>query len=430
MQFKSVVSLPGMQWFFFIFCNIVVVPPTLQSAYSLPAGSYIALMQNYLIVTAVACLVQVLFGHRRALMEGPAGLWWGTLLSVTAAEASAGIPLSDIGGSFALGAALTGVMTFLIGWFGIGSRLSRLFTPPLMAVYMLLFTAQVSTIFFKSMLGLSFSAGGGEPIIHWGPFALAVVISLSTVLFLVFMPPTYRKFSMLMAIIIGWAMYYGLFSRETEIAEKATFALNLLPLGVPEHIRIEIVLLSVFTGLVNLSNTFGTIKSSELYYDKKDENLYKRTFMASGALTVLGAPFGCLPMTPFGSSIGLINQTGDKTIKPVIYGSIVLLLIGLNSPLLMFFASIPSVITSAVMLISYMTLLWPFMTFLNHTNLNPRNIYRISIPVCFGIFLIGVPHSYFAGLPEILIPFVGNGLLMGVLISALLEALVPWDKVK
>ncbi|MDH8517145.1 solute carrier family 23 protein, partial [Klebsiella pneumoniae] len=82
----------GFQWFFFIFCNTVVVPPTLQSAFQLPASALITLTQYGFITTGLACLAQALLGHRRAIMEGPTGLWWSTILTVTVGEAARGTP--------------------------------------------------------------------------------------------------------------------------------------------------------------------------------------------------------------------------------------------------------------------------------------------------------------------------------------------------
>ncbi len=83
-------TLAGFQWFFFIFCNTVVVPPTLQSAFQLPASALITLTQYGFITTGLACLAQALLGHRRAIMEGPTGLWWSTILTVTVGEAARG----------------------------------------------------------------------------------------------------------------------------------------------------------------------------------------------------------------------------------------------------------------------------------------------------------------------------------------------------
>ncbi len=44
----------------------------------------------------------------------------------------------------------------LIGFSGLGHRLARLFTPSVMVLFMLMLGAQLTTIFFKGMLGLPF----------------------------------------------------------------------------------------------------------------------------------------------------------------------------------------------------------------------------------------------------------------------------------
>jgi xanthine/uracil permease len=75
--------LSGFQWFFFIFCNTVVVPPTLLSAFQLPQSSLLTLTQYAFLATALACFAQAFCGHRRAIMEGPGGLWWGTILTIS-----------------------------------------------------------------------------------------------------------------------------------------------------------------------------------------------------------------------------------------------------------------------------------------------------------------------------------------------------------
>ncbi|MEN1403252.1 solute carrier family 23 protein, partial [Pseudomonas aeruginosa] len=83
-------------------------------------------------------------------------LWWGTILTITLGEASRGTPINDIATSLAVGIALSGVLTMLIGFSGLGHRLARLFTPSVMVLFMLMLGAQLTTIFFKGMLGLPF----------------------------------------------------------------------------------------------------------------------------------------------------------------------------------------------------------------------------------------------------------------------------------
>ncbi|WP_252344267.1 solute carrier family 23 protein, partial [Escherichia coli] len=168
--------LSGFQWFFFIFCNTVVVPPTLLSAFQLPQSSLLTLTQYAFLATALACFAQAFCGHRRAIMEGPGGLWWGTILTITLGEASRGTPINDIATSLAVGIALSGVLTMLIGFSGLGHRLARLFTPSVMVLFMLMLGAQLTTIFFKGMLGLPFGIADPNFKIQLPPFALSVAV--------------------------------------------------------------------------------------------------------------------------------------------------------------------------------------------------------------------------------------------------------------
>ncbi len=90
------------------------------------------LTQYAFLTTALACSVQAFCGHRRAIMEGPTGLWWGAILTITLGEASRGTPLNDIASSLSVGIAISAMVTIFIGISGLGHRLARLFTPAVM----------------------------------------------------------------------------------------------------------------------------------------------------------------------------------------------------------------------------------------------------------------------------------------------------------
>ncbi len=71
--------------------------------FQLPQSSLLTLTQYAFLATALACFAQAFCGHRRAIMEGPGGLWWGTILTITLGEASRGTPINDIATSLAVG---------------------------------------------------------------------------------------------------------------------------------------------------------------------------------------------------------------------------------------------------------------------------------------------------------------------------------------
>ena len=122
----------GLQWLFFIFTNIIVIPITVGAAFDLSQTSIISLLQLSFIVTGVACMVQALIGHKRAIMEGQSGLWWGVILTLVNTAVAQGIPLAELGGSLAIGVMISGVLTVIIGLTGTGPQLAKLFSPAVM----------------------------------------------------------------------------------------------------------------------------------------------------------------------------------------------------------------------------------------------------------------------------------------------------------
>lgn len=293
--------LSGFQWFFFIFCNTVVVPPTLLSAFQLPQSSLLTLTQYAFLATALACFAQAFCGHRRAIMEGPGGLWWGTILTITLGEASRGTPINDIATSLAVGIALSGVLTMLIGFSGLGHRLARLFTPSVMVLFMLMLGAQLTTIFFKGMLGLPFGIADPNFKIQLPPFALSVAVMCLVLAMIIFLPQRFARYGLLVALV--------------------------------------------------------------------------------PALTRL-------------------------------------------------FCSIPLPVSSAVMLVSYLPLLFSALVFSQQITFTARNIYRLALPLFVGIFLMALPPVYLQDLPLTLRPLLSNGLLVGILLAVLMDNLIPWERIE
>lgn len=363
-------------------------------------------------------------------MEGPTGLWWVTILTLTLAESVNGTPLPVIGGSLAVGIMLSGILTILIGVTGIGHRLASLFRPAVMGTFMFLLGAQLVTIFMKGMLGLPFGVSAGPVVIDYQAFSLAIAVMLLIVITIVFLPREIGKYALLIGTIVGWIAYSFLFKPQAlDISEHQWL---LFPLGEPHDLRPGIIISALLTGLVNISNTFGAIRGTDSFYGDQLANkaMYRRSFVSSGLLTCLSAPLGVVPFSPFVSSIGLITQTQDSSRQSFIIGGLLFLLIGVSMPLVRFFCGIPLTITSAVMLVSYLPLLYSAFFFFNQVTLTPRNVYRLALPLFFGIFFMSMPAAFLHSVPVMIRPLLSNGLLIGVILAIILENALPWDRLK
>lgn len=422
--------LSGFQWFFFIFCNTVVVPPTLLSAFQLPHSSLLTLTQYAFLTTALACFAQAFCGHRRAIMEGPGGLWWGTILTITLGEASRGTPLNDIATSLAVGIALSGVLTILIGISGLGHRLAKLFTPTVMAFFMLLLGAQLTTIFFKGMLGLPFGMADASIKIQLPAFGLAVMVMCFMLAMILFLPQKISRYALLTGTVGGWLLWKFIFPSAQVPAGE--FHWQWFPLGSGGALSSGIILTVVITGLVNISNTYGAVRGTDIFYPRQgaSNTRYRRSFVVTGFITLITVPLAVIPFSPFVSSIGLITQTEDSSRRSFIYGSLLCLLVATIAPLTRLFCSIPLAISSTVMLVSYLPLLYSSIIFSQQITFTARNIYRLALPLFVGIFVMGLPPVYLQDLPLTLRPLLSNGLLVGILLAVLMENLIPWERIK
>lgn len=225
-------------------------------------------------------------------MEGPGGLWWGTILTITLGEASRGTPINDIATSLAVGIALSGVLTMLIGFSGLGHRLARLFTPSVMVLFMLMLGAQLTTIFFKGMLGLPFGIADPNFKIQLPPFALSVAVMCLVLAMIIFLPQRFARYGLLVGTITGWLLWYFCFPSSHSLSGELHW--QWFPLGSGGALSPGIILTAVITGLVNISNTYGAIRGTDVFYPQQGagNTRYRRSFVATGFMTLITAAGG------------------------------------------------------------------------------------------------------------------------------------------
>ncbi|WP_180316696.1 uracil/xanthine transporter [Shouchella shacheensis] len=428
-QLKSWVS--GLQWLFFMFTNTVVIPITIGAAFTLPQADIVTLMQYSFIVTGIACIIQAAFGHKRALMEGQSGLWWGVILSLAAIAPAQGISLTTVGGSLAVGIILSGLISVLIGLTGAGPVIGRLFKPNVMGVFMLLFGCQILGLFMQGMLGIPFGADQANATINGSVSLLSIGLVGLVIWISVKAPPKYRPYGLLTGILVGWLAYTVLFNGATSTVEGISgFKWELFILGAPEF-HAGIILTAVVTGLLNLANTYGALKGTEGMYDTvTSKSEYRRSFTITGAFACLSGLLGLVPNAPYVSSIGFLSQTRILRQLPFILAGFLFFLIGAVPFFARIFSTIPLSVGSAVLFVAYLQLLLSALSFFKNVHYTNATIYRTALPVFIGIIIMTMPASAFSTLPSLWQPLLSSGLLVGLVLAIVLENVVPWDQLE
>lgn len=420
---NSVTVFSSVQWMFFMFANTIVVPVSIGTTFGLPAEEIAMMIRSTLILTGIASILQGWLGHRYPLMEGHSGLWWGVMLNLGLSANSLGMSFTEIGGGIATGIILAGMVAMLLAVCNLVSIVQRIFNPMVISVYLFLLTFQLMFIFFDGMLGKTEKGTLDIPV---------TLLSMGILILVSFLKIKGNRlisnFSILIGIVIGWLLFAVLFPEQQAQMERTSASFTLFPLGTP-NLEFGIILVSFFTGLLNLSNTFASVEAaSKLYHDHPEPKQSRNSMLLTGVYSIVSSGFGLVPYTPFTSSIGFLESTRILHLKPFYIGGALLTLIGLIPVLGSFLATMPITIGSAVLLVAYLQLFGSAYSSLNGATFNSNTIFRLAAPVLLGISIMNLPLEMFEGLPVEIQPFLNNGLVMGMLLSIILEKIVKWDK--
>ncbi len=414
--FFTTTTFGGIQWLLFMFTNTVVIPLSIGEALGLSDGDIAASVQRAFIYTGIACLLQALLGHQLALMEGQSGLWWGVILGLTAS-----LPKDsavNLGGSLAVGILVSGLLVSVLGALGMGKLLKKWFTPVVMSAFLFLLSAQLILIFFKGMLGLS-----DHKQIQFPIAGLSILLVIIVNLLLLKGKGLISNFALLIGIIFGWIAFSLIFPHQQAIrlGESSTLY-KIFPWGQPGW-NLGIILMGVIAGLINASNTVATLKGAEAIYEKSvSDSQYKRSFILTGLNGVVSGLFGLVPYAPYTSSLGFLQSTRIKERAPFIVGALLFILLGSIPYLGHFFSTLPVSVGDSVLFVAYLQLFGSALKNIEGVSFNYQTVYRIAIPTLVGLSIMTFPSATFSSAPMLVRPLISNGLLVGILLSLLLNA--------
>ncbi|MDW0108768.1 uracil/xanthine transporter [Sporosarcina aquimarina] len=412
---KPAFSLAGIQWLFFMVVNTVVVPLSIGLAFGLTDAETAGLIRTSFIVVGAASLLQSLIGHRYPLLEGHGGIWWGLVLSLCASAPAMGLSYSELGGSLAVGMLLAGIVTIILGAIGFTELLQKIFNPIVLVIYLFLLSCQLILYFFKGMMGIG--DGGAINL----PVALLSVIIVVAVLVMSMMGRgSIANFSILIGMLGGWVAFVLFFGNETTPTSGGTL-FKLLPLGELK-LHIGIIVTAFIAGLINMANSLVAISTVEsLFEERTTLKQYQASYYVTGVGTIVAGLFGLIPFGPYSSSIGFLQSTRIFQRGPFILGSALFIVLGLIPALGGFFSTMPETVGDSVLFVAYLQLFSTAIRNVRRLPLDNISMHRITIPMLVGLSILNVPPETFSAFPVMLQPLISNGLLVGVLLSVIME---------
>ncbi|MCL6547825.1 MAG: purine/pyrimidine permease [Alicyclobacillus sp.] len=415
--------LATLQWLAFTVANVVTVPVVLGHAFSLTSAQTAVLMDQTFVAVGVIGLVQSLIGHRYPIVEGPAGMWWGVFLILAQMT-------RDVGGSFAsllqeleLGLIVGGAVTAGLALCGLLSAVRRLFTPAVTGTFLILLSLQISRSLVPGILGVGYQGARG---VFPEVALLSILIIAFTTLLMVKGRGWLQSLSVLIGLAAGWMAFALLRLTHSPGLSAAGWWVwpHLFPWG-PPRFHLGVVLTCAITSLILLSNLIASIQAmGQALGETPGGERFARGTLWTGAGTAVCGCLGSAGLIPLATAASLVALTSVGARLPFVFGSVLVVVLGLVPKFGMFAASLPSPVGYAVLFTVFGQLLGLGLRDLKRLAMDQRDLLVVSLSLLSGVGIFFVSARAWSGTPPVLGYLLDNGLIVGVGMVLLLEHLV------
>ncbi|HSC04102.1 MAG TPA: solute carrier family 23 protein [Solirubrobacteraceae bacterium] len=387
---------------------VAVVPAAM--GFWLVAGSLAGVAQAQLstLVAAsllglgIATLLQVAFGFRLPMYEGPAAAY---LAAITVVTAEGQHSLGAITG----GLIAAGAFVALLGAVGADRLIAKAFTPLVANVFVLTVTSALMPATVERAVGATNGLPGKGPA--WAATIVVVAVALA-----VRRVPRLIPYSLLAALVAGTAVYVALAGAPQVLAGGSFAAPSLLPWGTP-NASAAVVIPFLLAGALAAFNTVASGKVVSTAHELPVEpGAQQRSFLMHGAAQAGGALFGNLVGTVSRiDSIGIAQLLGHRGRAPLLLCGVLVAALGFVTPFVHLVAALPLSVSAALLAVLLSLILLHAARGIAR---EPRAVVaRVVVPAM-------IPTAVWIAVGSSLPPavqLVANPMLWGVLIAMVLE---------
>jgi xanthine/uracil permease len=380
------------------------------------------MLQRTFFLCGVISIIQTRFGHRYPIVDAPAGLWMGILITLTATTTAFGNDLSVLRTDLEMGMLIAGAIVIVLGVLGLISFVAKLFTPLVNGVFLILMVLQLSGTLMKGMTGTTQGAteiSGASVIVFTLTAIIILMINIKGTGFV-------KSIATLIGVAIGWgtAILLGIGEEiksngDSLVSIPAVFAWGTPTFNWGVVITCVVGSLMLFANLIASINGMADVIGEEVSKKRlnRSGSLYGLTGMIAGILPTVG-------FVPFASSMGVISMTRVASRRPFYLASVFMIVLGLVAPVGAFFASIPPAVGYSAMMIVFALIFGQGLRELQRIEFTPRENFIVGISMLVGMGIMFLPTSIFVSLPGFAKYVFSNGLIDGMLLTIILEQLI------
>jgi len=415
-------TIYGLQWFAFTVANIAVLPVFLGTYLGLDQAGIADYAQRMFFFVGLASFLQILFGHRLTIIEGPAAPWWAVIVSFSGIAAAIGKPLELVRSDLVGAMLVCGLMLMLLGFTGVIGRIMKLFTPPIIGCVLILLCLQLSGTFISGILGESTKGDS----FNYAPVLISIVVIATIVMLSMKAPPLLRSINILIGLGIGWILYAFIVQDPAEAIKPAKIVeMPQLFAWGPPTFDPGVTFTGVLISLIILANLLASIAAMSKTTDKlMDTKGFDRAVVFNGISNLMAGVGASVGTVPFAASTGLVKISGVASRKPFFIFCLLMMATGFFPQVGAFLARIPQPVGYAVLLAAFTQILIVGLQELKKMNLDQRDSFVIGLTILTGAGVATMPETALVGLPDLVRYMLGNALIVGMIICVLMEHVV------
>lgn len=412
----------SIQWLFFLLATMITFPIIIGEIYQLSNIQIMGLIQRTFFVVAITTLLQIKFGHKLPIIEGPTGIWLSVFIILAGLSNSQGGDLQQVLKIIEGGILTAGIILISLSITNWTKNLLSLFTPLVSGLYLILLPLQLSGTFIKGMLGINNQTLKIDPIIaiiSVSVFLLVLILSFKAQGFL-------KGYAVLIGIIIGWILFLVLGKELAINPGNNIFGLpTIFAWGLPEW-NSGIILSTMIISLILVSNAIATMTAiGETVKKKVDKNTYKHGIFMGGITHILSSLFATAGgLVPLPITAGFISLSGQTQVLPLIVACLLLAAFSFFPILIGYLALLPGPVAYAVSFASFIQIIGIGLRTIFKEDLGQKHFTILGISLMVGVGIMFIPTSVFNKLPVILQYVSSNGLITGTILCIVLQQLM------
>ncbi|MGG4036907.1 nucleobase:cation symporter-2 family protein [Heyndrickxia ginsengihumi] len=402
----------GIQHALAMYTGAVLVPLIVGGALKLSSEQLTYLVGIDLFMCGIATLLQI--WKNRYFGIGLPVVLGCTFTAVT--------PMITIGSNFGLGAIygailVAGVFVILVSKFF--SKLIRFFPPVVTGSVVCIIGLSLIPEALKNMAG----GEGAEDYASISNLALSFGVLLLILILYRVSKGFIRSISVLLGLIVGTVVSIMMGKVDLTPVKEAswTHLPHLFYFGRPEFHITPIITMCIVC-LVCLTEATGVyLAVGDICKQKVTQKDLERGYRAEGIAIIIGGLMNAFPYTTFSQNVGLVQLSGNKSVRAVGVTGTLLVILGLAPKIAAIATIIPTPVLGGAMVALFGTVIAYGIKMLSNVDLqSTENLLIIACSIGLGLGVTVVP-DVFEKLPSTLKVIAGDGIVVGSLVAIALN---------